>query len=427
MIASPNAPLLSELRWFVLQRWGAAAVVILSVLAYAAWGGWSATNGWILAVGVAILLCNAGYWVVLRRPGSLADETHQRVFAWAQMVLDLACLTALAMLTGGALSPLLGLFVLHMIFASLLLQPPRYAAYAAWGVAVAMMGLALALHGDRLDTTPERLVALSWAGTLLLTVFFTSHITGALQALNAELTRHQAHLIQQEKMVAVGQMASGVAHEIANPLANMDGLLQLVARNPDRMSPETLHELREQIKRITHIAHQLKDYAHPSQIERRTITPAELIDSATDMIRFDKRHHSIVIEPPPDDNCHVRVHTQSMQQVLVNVIINALDATDAVDSVADRDEPRVAVSARLLGSTVCQITVADNGVGLSPEQAAQAFEPFFTTKPLGQGTGLGLSISENLVRREGGTIELASEPGRGATLTISLPLAHPSA
>ena len=542
MTRDSSAPLLGELRWFIVQRWFAGCLVILGTVLSLGWMPWGPLQTKALAVGIGILLYNLLFRLIFwKRLWRLDIEKNQRRFAWTQVTLDLGALTLLVALTGGILSPLVGLFVLHMIFASLLLQPPQYTPYVAWVMAVVMMGGSLWLTDQWPGTPASEFLALGWAGTLLLTVYITIHITNdmrashdrtravlaaapdgvltidhagrielanpealrmfgytpsemlskridqlvthadlphfadqnarptpdtrdgmhpshairkdgssfpielsinersmggqsvfttvvhditerkrteaALHELNDELTKQQEQLIQHEKMIAVGQMAAGVAHEIANPLANMDGLIQLVERNPDRMNAELPNQLREQISRITHIVRQLKDFAHPTDSDRQVIAVDDLVKSALDMIRFDRRHHAICVDEQLNNPCcHVRVHLQSIEQVLVNLIINALDAE------RKGCEHRVSISSKCIDGRICCITIHDNGVGIPPDQLERIFEPFFTTKPLGKGTGLGLSISYTLIKQNGGQIKVQSEEGVGTSISIFFPV-----
>ncbi len=540
MIQDPNAPLLSELRWFTGQRWRAGIIVTFGAALSAIWAGWSIRQTEILAVGVLILVHNSVFCFLFRKSSPWSESpVALRGVAWTQVIFDLACLTLLATFTNGITSPVLGLFVLHMIFASLLLQPPSHTPYIVWTAAITMMGVALKISGQWPDTPQEQLIAAGWAGTLLVTIYITTHITNnmranydrtrtvlaaaadavlmidhtgrielanpaafkmfqrtraqmigqqidtlislvglpeiavpiekipsehippkhairadnsvfpievsvspmtldehdaftiiirditdrqrteaALRELNEELTNHQERLIQHEKMVAVGRMAAGVAHEIANPLANMDGLIQLVERNPDRIKENTPNLLRKQILRITQIVRQLKDFAHPTESDRRTVAVDDLVQSAIDMIRFDQRHRNISIENNlANPCCLVHIHPQSIQQVLVNLLVNALDAAK------DESEHRVVIRSECINNTTCCISITDNGTGIPDDDREHIFEPFFTTKPMGKGTGLGLTISENLVQRDGGRIKVTSEQGVGTTMAIHLPIA----
>jgi C4-dicarboxylate-specific signal transduction histidine kinase len=132
------------------------------------------------------------------------------------------------------------------------------------------------------------------------------------------------------------------------------------------------------------------------------------------MVRFDRRRKQINIrhEPSPA-GCRVRVQPHAMQQVLVNVLLNAIDA------VSQRVEPSIQIKPHC-SEEVCRIDIIDNGTGIPPEDLERLFEPFFTTKPVGKGTGLGLAISYSLMRNQGGDIRVQSTPGQGTAVQLIL-------
>lgn len=411
--------LLGQLSWFVSLRWGAGAAVIAGSLVDLAWGHWYPQALWMAVLGGAILLYNLALWLaVSRAPGGRGALLG---LAWVQILLDLACLTLLVMWTGAVSSPLLGFFVFHMVFASLLM--PRVMAYAAALAAITMMALGLHL-GGYWPTPREHLPLLAgWVITLLLTVFLANHITQAfrrqrrrLRKLTRQMRRQQRAMVQHEKMVALGQMAAGVAHEIANPLASMDGLLQLTQRNPERLKPEVIVTLREQVQRIHQIIQLMKGFAHPAEMPMQLVAVNEVVDQALQMLRFDPRMKQVRVERQlsPDAGT-LRLVAQAVQQVLVNLIINALDAMEQTP------EPRLTIRTSRREAW-CEVEVGDNGPGIPPEYRERVFEPFFTTKPIGKGTGLGLAISHSLVDRQGGRITIKSSPGQGTNFIVHLPV-----
>ena len=407
-----------QLRWFVQLRWLAGAVVIAGALIDHYGGRWFDHSAWLVSVGGVILLYNAALWVWT--PLATGKRTWLLLLSWAQILLDMACLTLLTMWTGGKESPLLGFFVFHMVFASMLM--PRVLAYAGAGAAIVMVALGLRLSGQWPMDRTGMLVLGGWVITLLFTVFLANHITRALRRqrrrlrkLTRQMHRQQQAMAQHEKMVALGQMAAGVAHEIANPLASMDSLLQLTQRHPEKMRPEAVTTLREQVQRIHQIIQLMKSFAHPAEMEAQTVVINDVVTQAMEMVRFDPRWAKVHCERVLGaDVGTVRVMSQAVQQVLVNLIINALDAMETTPS------PRLVIrTTRREGW--CELEVEDNGPGISPEHRQRLFEPFFTTKPVGKGTGLGLAISYSLVERQGGKISVKTEVGRGTIFTVHLP------
>jgi signal transduction histidine kinase len=425
------ATLLAEsLEWFIGLRWLAGAGVVVASAVDWAWLDVYGHGGAGVAVGVAVLAYNAALAFALRFTLT-GRGRHPRVllgFAWAQVVLDVVALSLLAAWTGGARSPLLGLFVLHMVFAAMLL--PRVMAYAGAGVTVLTMVAALAMAGRTPASVGERLVLAGWAGALVCTVFVGSQIARSLRrqrgrlvrktrellAVQATLRRQQRGMAQHEKMVALGQMAAGVAHEIANPLASIDSLLQLMNRKPERLTGESVETLRQQTERIARIVRELTTFSRPGHLERQTSAVNDVVREAIGMTSFDARVKRVRFELSlAEDVGAVRMLPQAIQQVLLNLLRNALDATE------DSPDPVVRVRTARDGEGWVVIEVADNGTGIDPKHMKRVFEPFFTTKPVGKGTGLGLSISYSLVDRHGGSIGVASPAGAGAAFRIRLP------
>jgi signal transduction histidine kinase len=427
----PRGPLLTQLCWFVRLRWLAALAVILGAGIDFRWLGWYRDHsGHILLVGLTILAYNALLWRTLhaisRRRGK---RSILIALAWTQLVLDMACLTLLALWTGGVHSPLAPLFVLHMVFASLLL--PRAMAYGGAAVVILIYLGALRLTDNWPTERRDLLLMTSRTVTLLATVHLANHITRNLRrqrrrlikqnrrirAMASQLKQHQQAMIQHEKMVALGQMAAGVTHEIANPLASMDSLLQLMQRKPERARPEAVASLREQIERITQITQQMRAFAHPAEgLQQQTVELNEIVEQALHMLRFDKRLQSVRLERQFSPNAgSLALLPQALQQVLVNLIINALDALE------QQPDPLLVVRTDRRDGW-CLVEVSDNGPGIPPDLMGRLFEPFFTTKPVGKGTGLGLSISYSLVQRHGGSISVRSQVGKGASFTIRIPV-----
>ncbi len=425
------APLLGQLRWFIRLRWLAGCAVLAGALLDRYGKEWfTVHDAGIAIVGAMILSYNAALWWVLRTPPPKASRRAFLLWlAWIQFVLDVIALTFLTVWTGGPSSPLLGLFVLHMVFAGLLL--PQVMAFAAAGVtmAILLLGFQMAEQWPILRAT--KLMTLGWCGAQIGTVLVASHIARSLRlqrrrllrqnrrilSMARRLRRQERRMLQSEKMFALGQMAAGVAHEIANPLASMDSLLQLMIRRPDKPRPDAIQTLRDQIERISRIVRELTTFSRPTDAEWRTLSLNDVVRDSLNMLSFDKRMRQVsIVEDLSADPAAVTIPllSQNVQQVLINLIRNALDATE--------ETPGATVRIRTLRENDwCMIEVSDNGPGIEPRNLRRLFEPFFTTKPVGRGTGLGLSISYSLIQKHGGLISARSKPGEGASFTIKLP------
>ena len=420
--------LIQQIVWLVRLRWIAAAVVILASGLDWLWLHWYPMAPWMVVIGGLIIAYNA---VLRQRLRYYKTNSGQHApIVWLHILPDLWCLAILTTWTGGLQSPLIGFFVFHMVFTSMLFQPAH-----AYGVALSAMLMlmgCLAVSDSLPQTFIERLMLVGWAVMLLVTIYLTNHIMYALRrnhwhllarnrrvrALVKQLRKQQEAMIQQEKMVGLGQMAAGVAHEVANPLASMDSVLQLIQRNDKHLTPENIESLRQQVQRIKLTVRQLTDFAHPTDYHWERVSINDQVESALQMSRFDRRQRKVTIDKQlSSENRTCEVQPHALQQVLTNLLFNSLDALEE----GQVYNPRLEVGTAFNGQ-FCRIWISDNGPGIDPEHMPRLFEPFFTTKPVGKGTGLGLAISYNLIRRQGGRIEFDNEPGEGVTATIHLPI-----
>ncbi len=234
--------------------------------------------------------------------------------------------------------------------------------------------------------------------------------------LDRQKVQFQNQLSEYEKFAALAQLALGAAHEINNPLLGILSHLELELRSST--DPADRSEIEQCIagaKRISSTLRGLVDYARPSPPVLSRINLARL---AADTIAFVEnqpmlRGKILEIEVPSDLPL-LRADANQLSQVLMNLLLNAAEATQA--------EGRITVSASKLAFVESlEIRVSDTGSGMPPEVLAHVFEPFYTTKR-GRGTGLGLSISHAYVRSHGGDIRVDSVEGRGTTVTFTLPL-----
>ncbi len=224
----------------------------------------------------------------------------------------------------------------------------------------------------------------------------------------------QSQLAHQEKMAAFGLFAAGVAHEIGNPLAAISSELELLLGEQDLATVHTsLGQIRVQVGRISRILRELVDFARRRRDTEADLSLNSVVDDTLRLIRPDPRMRSVVLSTDLDpDIPPVRLVEDRLVQVLLNLVLNALDAMPSGGKLSIRTRP-------LDGAVLLE--VSDTGVGMSEEVHARAFEPLFTTKPQGKGTGLGLAICSDFVGAMGGRIEVESRPGEGATFRVTLP------
>jgi signal transduction histidine kinase len=422
-----------QLVWVVSLRWYAGLAIIAFDLAQWAAGPFFGPPGLMSLVGAALLLVNAALALLARRVTDGAPSARWlAVMAWAQLTADLAALTVIVLLTGALSSPALGFFVFPMIFASLFLS--RVQAYGAALLAVVMLTGSLALSARWPQTGLERMTAIAWILTLLFAVHLVNRVTRGLfrrererlsqklrlREMDERLAGQEAAMRHLEKMVSVGQLAAGVAHEISNPLASMDGLLQLMQRSPDKPRPEAVASLRQQVARISTTVRQMNALGHPALGETEPVDLNTLVRETVEILSYDRRLRDVAVELDLADSLRpVTARPRALQQALMNLVFNAADA------VADSPDPRIEVRTRC-APDACAIEVADNGPGIPETERERIFQPFVTTKPVGEGTGLGLPISRDLIAAQGGRLSLRSETGAGTTFTIRLPHAAPA-
>jgi PAS domain S-box-containing protein len=229
-------------------------------------------------------------------------------------------------------------------------------------------------------------------------------------------------LMQQEKLAAVGQLVSGVAHELNNPLASVMAFAQLLLSAPadaatDRLAIDAIHQ---EAKRASKIISNLLTFARQHQPERRVTDLNRVVEDTLELRRYALRIANVEVGAELDPDLPLTwADPFQLQQVMLNLVANAEHA------LADWNGPRaITISTSHAGEQLV-IRVSDTGPGIALEHQRRIFNPFFTTKPVGEGTGLGLSISDGIVREHGGRIRLESTTGRGATFVIELPLVSP--
>jgi signal transduction histidine kinase len=230
-------------------------------------------------------------------------------------------------------------------------------------------------------------------------------------------------LLKAERLAAAGTFASGVAHEVNNPLASISSLVQsLVPDETDVERRQTLHTILSQITRISRTLKDLLNFARPAPGEHKPINLNETITETLRLVAYNKRFAHIRIEPVlAPDLVPIFADGNGIQQVLLNLVFNAADAIQPDGGVIRvTTEYQRAPQGDGMGRVRTRIT--DNGVGIPAENLERVFEPFFTTKPAGVGAGLGLSLCQRIILNNHGTIGVESAVGKGTTVTICLPV-----
>jgi signal transduction histidine kinase len=242
-----------------------------------------------------------------------------------------------------------------------------------------------------------------------------NHMVEQLRESRAEIERlHRTQMSRAEHLATLGELATGLAHEIRNPLAGIAGVIEIVSRDLPATSPARLvvKDVRQEIARINQIVTDLLQTARPHPPKVRKSDLNTTVEHAVMLGRQQALAKSIQITLQKDPSLPEIEHdSDQIHQVLLNLLINALQAID--------HDGKISVSVKALRK-VAVVEVTDNGRGIPPEQLPHIFRPFFTTK--GDGTGLGLSLARRIVEDHQGRIDVASTVGKGSTFTVVLPL-----
>jgi signal transduction histidine kinase len=241
-----------------------------------------------------------------------------------------------------------------------------------------------------------------------------------LAEINLQLQATQQQLIQSEKLAAVGQLTAGIVHDVKNPLAVIKGLAEVLLEEDslDAGTRKQLQVIRDSAGRANRIVTDLLKFARQSKLEKNVQDIRQSIEAAQRLTSYLAReaHVEMALELPPD-SVMVAYDYQQIEQVLINLIQNAIQATARGG--------KLHISVGQTPETV-SIAVRDTGVGIPAENIGRIFDPFFTTKGEGEGTGLGLSVSYGIVSNHGGRIDVDSKVGEGTTFTVVLPVHQPN-
>lgn len=297
-------------------------------------------------------------------------------------------LLGVVLLVDGALAVLLGSLFIRRVIGPL--RALEQAARRVAGGALDLPPVPVATHGDEL-----------------------ARLTDAFNRMTASLRVGRDQVVAQEKLVTVGRLAAGVAHEVGNPLAAVLGYVDLLLHDEkDADRRDMLTRIRRETDRIRHIVAELLDYSRPVKGDVEPVRLRETVDATASLLRPQARMRGVTVENEvPAGLPPVAASSSRLQQILVNLLLNAADAMNG--------EGAITVTAQAEDDAVL-LRVRDSGPGVPAADRARVFDPFFTTKEPGQGTGLGLSVSRAIAQVWGGDVVLADDDGAGATFVVRL-------
>jgi two-component system NtrC family sensor kinase len=245
----------------------------------------------------------------------------------------------------------------------------------------------------------------------------------AINRMLDEVQVRQEQLLQSRKMAAVGTLTSGIAHELNNPLNNISLTAETLLDDYDALDDERkrrlLTDIFTQVQRAGATVRNLLDFTRKDEPVRAAMSIGEVVDATLALVGNELALARVTTRVSlPADLPPVRGNPRNLQQVFLNLFLNALQA------MPDGGELHVEASHQ---NGFVRVAVRDTGVGIPEGDLGKVFEPFFTTKEAGEGTGLGLSVSYSIVEKHGGRIEVVSQPGKGSTFTVFLPVGAPGA
>ncbi len=241
--------------------------------------------------------------------------------------------------------------------------------------------------------------------------------TASLAKANAELEVARMRFIEADKLESIGRLAAGVAHEVKNPLM----IITMVADFLSEVVPETepdgrtmVESLRAAVERADQVVSEMLEFARPGALSLKPDNFQLVAERALGLVKHEvTRKHIGVVREWCDREPQILLDRNKMEQVLVNVIMNAVQATPNGGTLTLRTR---------VNASEFVAEIDDTGSGISAAHQAKLFEPFFTTKPIGQGTGLGLSVARQIVQLHGGNLRLSNRPEGGARVTIQIPM-----
>jgi signal transduction histidine kinase len=412
-------------RWLISLRWIACAAVFGMIFLTSAVLGIVERPLPLYAVAVAMVGYNVAFWLG-RRQGAGEGSVERNITR--QVVFDLVALTLLLYFSDLPRNPFLFYFLFHMIISGMYLRArtPYFFAAMVTLLVGAVMALEFAqwiprnaLHfpsdpdplppPDQIDLLGE---FAAFASALWITVYFTVSIRRYVDRAHAEIR-------QKEKMLGIGQLVAGIAHQIANPLDGVQNCLRRVGERVknDSHLTEYVQMMAEALDRIERTATRVQAFARPKGITVQSTDVNAAVEATLEVLGT-THVGNVRIERELRDVPPVQGDPYTLQEVLFNLCTNALAAMPKGGTLTLRTYALGSKDEDQMGSVA--VDVADTGVGIARVDLEKIFEPFYTTRADSGGTGLGLGLCRMLISEMGGRIEVRSALGQGATFSVVL-------
>jgi len=241
-----------------------------------------------------------------------------------------------------------------------------------------------------------------------------------------ELEKRQEQLVQAKKLSSIGILASGIAHQLNNPLNNVSTSIQIIVEEFEKGDPAFLRRLLDncgqEILRAQEIVKGLLEFARQKEFALRRVRLLDVVERALRLISS-QVPPGIDIQSQVPDDIYVDLDSQRIQEAILNLVMNAIQAIeDGIGQIRIEAES----TSDAMGRPMVEIRITDTGKGIDAQDVGRIFDPFFTTKEVGAGTGLGLSIVYGIVHQHQGSITVDSQPNEGTRFTIRLPATQPA-
>ncbi len=271
---------------------------------------------------------------------------------------------------------------------------------------------------DKIDINTEEVITVPQSDDEIgfLAMHFKEMQSRLLKSRN-ELKNAQKEIYHAEKLASIGRLASGVAHEINNPLMGLKNCAQSIDSEPENINQTKsyINLMTEGLEKIESIVRKLLDFAHKKSHEYHEVNLKNSLERVIQLINYRLEKNDIKIETKYNsDLSSINADPQLLEEVFMNIMINAVDAMPRGG--------KIILSAQNSGKQKVEVNIVDNGFGISEANIDKIFDPFFTTKEIGKGTGLGLSVSMTIIEELGGKISVESEVDKGTTFTILIPV-----
>ncbi|MBU8848612.1 MAG: GHKL domain-containing protein [Desulfobacterales bacterium] len=417
-----NPDFATQIKWVILSRVVFAIILIVSCLIFSSGEDLSFFSQPFLPlynIVACILILSIVYLIWLNK------FKNPLILAYFQIIADTFIVTAIVFVTGSYDSPFNFLYLVVIIYTSMLLLQKGSLIIATisciqYAILVEMEYYKVItpfLGQFYLSDTVDKshviyriiIIIIACFGVAILSGILALQLKGAKQDL--EIT--QEHLKRVEKMAAMDELISGIAHEIKNPLASLSGSIQLLREdtNPGSYEDKLMQIILRETNRLKNIVDDIRLFAKPSTNNAVEIKTADAIEDTVELFLNDpERNKKIKFNMNLDKDICIFIDPAHFTQILWNLLKNA------DQSIKDHGEIKIYLESSR-NNRVC-LTVKDTGIGISQKSFTHIFDPFYTTKP--DGTGLGLSIIHRLVDTYNGMIDFKSTPGKGTMFTVLL-------